>query len=260
MSDSGRRYVAIGKDIRNELQSAEYKVGDRLPTEREIGEQYGVSRTVIREAIIMLELEGLVEVRKGSGVYLIAKPDEQGADKADASTEPMGFAATEGDIGPFEMLQGRQLIESNIAEFAAINITKNEIFEMRKVLNEERKLVEAGEPSDEQDKQFHVLIANATKNTLLIEISSAMWARRAESKMWAQLHTHIESSTYRLKWLEDHSAILMALQRKDSQAAKKAMWQHLENVKEALLKFSDIEDDNFDGYLFDSYPLSLQNA
>ncbi|GEA61166.1 GntR family transcriptional regulator [Vibrio comitans] len=256
MSDSGRRYVAIGKNIRNELQSSKYKVGDRLPTEREIGEQYGVSRTVIREAIIMLELEGLVEVRKGSGVYLMAKPDESSSTSAEGH-DSLGFNVTEGDIGPFEMLQGRQLIESNIAEFAAINITKSEIFEMRKILNEERELVEAGAPSDEQDKQFHILIANATKNTLLIEISAAMWARRAESKMWAQLHTHIESSAYRLKWLEDHSAILMALQRKDSQAAKKAMWQHLENVKEALLRFSDIDDDNFDGYLFDSYPLSL---
>ncbi|GAM74543.1 uxu operon transcriptional regulator [Vibrio ishigakensis] len=259
MAEVGRRYVAIGKNIRKELHSSKYKVGDRLPTEREIGEQYGVSRTVIREAIIMLELEGLVEVRKGSGVYLIAKPGDTQSLLHESPDDAKGFVSLEEDIGPFEMLQGRQLIESNIAEFAAINITKAEIFEMRKVLNEEKKLVEAGEPSDEQDKAFHTLIANATKNTLLIEISSGMWERRAESKMWAQLHTHIESSSYRLKWLEDHAAILMALQRKDSAAAKKAMWQHLENVKEALLKFSDVEDDNFDGYLFDSYPLSMQN-
>jgi GntR family uxuAB operon transcriptional repressor len=257
MSTSGRRYVAIGNSIRNELQSNKYQVGDRLPTERDIAEQYGVSRTVIREAIIMLELEGLVEVRKGSGVYLVANPQDKQDRTLKTIADTAGHQASksQNDIGPFEILQGRQLIESNLAEFAAFNITKSEIVSMRRVLQKEKQLVEAGLPSEDLDKQFHLQIAQASKNSLLIEISEAMWERREASLMWRQLHKRIDNTNYRLKWLDDHSAILTALQRKDGLEAKKAMWQHLENVKQVLLQYSDVEDEQFDGFLFDSYPI-----
>jgi GntR family uxuAB operon transcriptional repressor len=254
MSTNGRRYVAIGNSIRNELLSNNYQIGDRLPTERDIAEQYGVSRTVIREAIIMLELEGLVEVRKGSGVYLVANIVQNRSEPNTPFTE--AALSQQNDIGPFEMLQGRQLIESNLAEFAALNVTKSEIMAMRQVLKKEKQLVEAGLPSDDLDKQFHIQIAQASKNSLLIEICEAMWERREASAMWKQLHSRIDSTNYRLKWLDDHSAILTAMQRKDAAEAKRAMWQHLENVKQVLLKYSDVEDEQFDGYLFESYPLN----
>ena len=255
MSTSGRRYVAIGNSIRNDLQSSNYKVGDRLPTERVIAEQYGVSRTVIREAVIMLELEGLVEVRKGSGVYLVTDPSSVVEPQTTSELKLTSIHSAQSDIGPFEMLQGRQLIESNLAEFAALNVTKTEILAMRKILAREKELVESGLPSDDLDKQFHLHIAQASKNSLLIEICETMWLRREQSPMWKQLHTRIDNTNYRLKWLDDHSAILTALQRKDGVEAKRAMWQHLENVKQVLLNYSDVDDDQFDGYLFDSYPL-----
>ncbi|MFN1581517.1 FCD domain-containing protein [Vibrio rotiferianus] len=256
-TQNSRRYVSIGLDLLKQLEQGTYEIGERLPTEREIAEQYDVSRTVIREAIIMLELEGLVEVRKGSGVYVVALPN-QGRVAASDGVETLSTSAhfLEGtDIGPFEMLQGRQLIESNIAEFAATQITKAEIMKMRKVLNLEKQALESGDYAEDYDKEFHLLIAKASKNTFLIEVSELMWRKRAESKMWAQLHSHIDSSEYRLKWLEDHAKILSALQRKDPQAAKLAMWQHLESVKNTLLDLSDVEDESFDGYLFDSYPI-----
>ena len=65
-SANTRRYVAIGRDLKKQLSDNIYEVGQRLPTERDIAESYGVSRTVVREAIIMLELELLIEVRMGS--------------------------------------------------------------------------------------------------------------------------------------------------------------------------------------------------
>ena len=257
---NGRRYVSIGLDLLKQLEKGIYKVGDRLPTERDIAEQYEGSRTVIREAIIMLELEGLVEVRKGSGVYVVALPNEERKVlQAPSTTETLTTQSQflfGNDVGPFEMLQGRQLIESNIAEFAATQITKSEIMDMRSVLNLEREAIEGGDYAEDYDKRFHMLIAQATKNTFLIDISELMWAKRAESKMWAQLHSHIDSTEYRKQWLEDHAQILSALQRKDSTAAKRAMWEHLESVKNTLLELSDVNDENFDGYLFDSYPIN----
>jgi len=262
-----RRYVAIGKELREQLSDHVYKVGDRLPTEREIAESYGVSRTVIREAIIMLEIEGLVEVRKGSGVYVISlplssTPPFQTSNKT-AETDQLisAFSGLTGtDIGPFELLQARQLIESNIAEFAALQITKAEIDALKKVLQEEKHSLEMGDSNEESDRQFHILIAEATKNTFFADVVKLMWRMRLESKMWAQLHTHIDNIDYRRAWLNQHAFILSALQKKDAAAAKQAMWQHFESIKSTLLALSDVDDENFDGYLFDSYPLTTGSA
>ena len=257
-----RRYVAIGKELRDQLSDNKYKIGDRLPTEREIAETYGVSRTVIREAIIMLEIEGLVQVRKGSGVYVINLPQANNALMSEANN-PLesnllisAFSGLTGtDIGPFELLQARQLIESNIAEFAAHQITKSEIDAMRAVLKKEREALATGNSNEEYDREFHILIAEATKNTFLVDIIKLMWRMRLESGMWAQLHAHIDTMDYQKTWLEDHAAILAALQRKDATGAKQAMWHHLESVKTTLLSLSDVDHEHFDGYLFDSYPL-----
>jgi len=258
-----RRYVAIGKELREQLSNNVYNVGDRLPTEREIAESYGVSRTVIREAIIMLEIEGLVEVRKGSGVYVISLPLSSTSPfqhiNNNTETENMisAFSGLTGtDIGPFELLQARQLIESNIAEFAALQITKAEIDALKKVLQEEKRALEIGDSNEETDRQFHILVAEATKNTFFADVVKLMWRMRLESKMWAQLHTHIDTIDYRKSWLNQHALILSALQKKDAAAAKEAMWQHFESIKSTLLELSDVDDENFDGYLFDSYPLS----
>ena len=262
LSPNTRRYVAIGNELRDQLSANKYKIGDRLPTEREIAESYSVSRTVIREAIIMLEIEGLVEVRKGSGVYVINLPQADNALKIEANN-PLesnliisAFAGLTGDdIGPFELLQARQLIESNIAEFAAHQITKSEIGAMKAVLKKEKEALQAGKSNEEYDREFHILIAEATKNTFLVDIIKLMWRMRVESGMWAQLHAHIDTMDYQETWLEDHGAILAALQRKDATGAKQAMWLHLESVKTTLLSLSDVNHEHFDGYLFDSYPL-----
>ncbi|MGL6019826.1 MAG: FCD domain-containing protein, partial [Gibbsiella quercinecans] len=78
--------------------------------------------------------------------------------------------------------------------------------------------------------------------------------------MWMQLHSRLINNDYRKEWLTDHKQILSALVKKDPAAAKLAMWQHLENVKNRLLEFSDVDDINFDGYLFESWPLSNAGA
>jgi len=257
-----RRYVVIGKELREQLANNVYQVGERLPTEREIAETYGVSRTVIREAIIMLEIEGLVEVRKGSGVYVTNLPSDNvlfnnSHNEVDTNNLISAFSGLTGtDIGPFELLQARQLIESNIAEFAALQITKAEIDAIKKVLQEEKRALEIGDNREDYDRQFHILVAEATKNTFFSDVVKLMWRMRLESKMWAQLHTHIDTIDYRKTWLNEHALILSALQKKDAVAAKKAMWQHFESIKSTLLALSDVDDENFDGFLFDSYPLT----
>ena len=252
MPSANRLYQGIGNELKLLLKSGIYKIGDRLPPERDIAETFSVSRTVVREALIMLELENLIEVKKGSGVYVINYPEEVLSEK--------NRKIEEDDFGPFELLQARQLIESNIAAFAASQIVKSDIIELRAILEQERQTLEQNKLYDyTADEMFHITIARATKNSILERILEDLWYKRSSSKMWDQLQSRITDHSYRKKWLYDHEKILQALQLKNAIAARHAMWQHLENVKQTLMTVSDSEDPNFDGYLFDSIPVTIVN-
>lgn len=115
---------------------------------------------MVREAIIMLEVEGYVEVRKGSGIHVVSnQPRHQ-----QAADNNMEFA----NYGPFELLQARQLIESNIAEFAATQVTKQDIMKLMAIQEQAR-----GEQcfrDSEWDLQFHIQVALATQNSALAAI------------------------------------------------------------------------------------------
>ena len=237
MHKSLRRYQELARDLKILIQQKGYKVGDRIMTERQISEALNVGRSAAREAILMLEIEELVEVRKGSGIYLLSDSRSVAKPVVD-------------DVGPFELLQARQLLESSIAGFAAVTVTKNDIVRMREALDMERKGIEQKNNDYSSDELFHRLIAEATQNSVLVDMVSELWAKRDQSLMWARLHERIFDNNYREKWLKDHQDILSALQLKDAEGARKAMWVHLDNVRDTLMELSDVEDPNFDGYLF----------
>ncbi len=120
LTESRRLYQQLASELKRRIENGVYQVGEKLPAERLIAEEMEVSRTVVREAIIMLEVEGYVEVRKGSGIHVISSQQQN---RVAESSSQLEFAA----FGPFELLQARQLIESNVAEFAATQVTRKDI-------------------------------------------------------------------------------------------------------------------------------------
>ncbi|MGO1238947.1 MAG: GntR family transcriptional regulator, partial [Hafnia alvei] len=145
-----RLYQEVGNTLRELIAQGEYPIGERLPPERDIAEQFSVSRSVVREALIMLELEKLIDVRKGSGVYVVALPQSQ---RRAAVTD-----LDENTYGPFELLQARQLLESEIAAFAAVQATKADIMKMRKAIEQERQSLSSGTIDESADELFHCLL------------------------------------------------------------------------------------------------------
>lgn len=238
-----RLYQKIGRDIRQQIVEGEYTVGSRLPAERDIAENMAVSRTIVREALIMLELEGLIEVRKGSGIHVISNGEALAANDQ----------TIENDVGPFELLQARQLIESNIAAFAATQVNKSNLQNMNAALELEQEELRSG-VSSKGDMMFHMAVAEATQNSVLVSLTQELWCIRENSPMWKRLHDWIEKIDYLENWIDDHRDIIAALASKNPEAARLAMWQHLENVKNTLLRVSDHTEDTFDRYLFDSSP------
>ncbi|AIU71667.1 MULTISPECIES: transcriptional regulator ExuR [Hafniaceae] len=240
-----RLYQQLAAELKQRVESGVYPVGEKLPAERFIAEEMNVSRTVVREAIIMLEVEGYVEVRKGSGIHVISNQPK-------TLVQPnrnIQFASA----GPFELLQARQLIESNIAEFAATQVTKQDIVALMEIQEHARQ--EDRFRDSEWDLKFHVQVALATQNSAMATIVEQMWSQRIHNPYWLKLHEHIDDVSIE-SWCEDHDKILKALMRKDPYGAKVAMWQHLENTKQML--FQATTDDfefNVDRYLFAENPV-----
>ena len=239
-------YQEIGEDLRAQIVQGRYPPGSRLPPERNIAETYGVSRTIVREALLMLELQGTVDIRQGSGVYVMRVPCEE---------ENEEERLLNSDAGPFEILQARQLLESNIAAFAARMATRADIDNLRRIIEQEQRAIATNDTSQDNSKMFHLVLAGASQNQMLLMTVENIWHQMDVNPLWQQFNAHIASRTYRLKWLGDRQTTLAALRRRDVMGAWQAMWQHLENVKNSLLELSDEDAPDFDGYLFESVPI-----
>ncbi|WP_033791121.1 FCD domain-containing protein [Pantoea septica] len=245
-SQEKKQYQEIGQHLRQQIIEGSFAVGSRMPPERQLAETFGVSRTIVREALLMLELEGTVDIRQGSGVYVMCIPSARDG-------EEEAFFTSE--VGPFEMLQARQLLESNIAAFAARMATKADIENLRRTLEQEQRAIALNDTGQDNDKLFHLLLAGATQNQMLLETVTNMWRHQETSPLWLQLRPQFETKSWRLKWLSDHQNLLAALRRRDVMGSWQAMWQHIENEKKTLLELSDANAPDFDGYLFESVPI-----
>lgn len=245
--DNQRLYQQLAQELKNRIIGGIYKVGQKLPAERFISEEMNVSRTVVREAIIMLEVEGFVEVKKGSGIHVISSSPKNTVISED--NRGLEFST----CGPFELLQARQLIESIVAEFAATQVTKEDIIEIMEIQKNARE--EDRFRDSEWDLKFHTKIAQITRNSALITIVQETWRQRTLNPYWLKLHEHIDARSID-SWCDEHDAILQALINKDPQAAKIAMWQHLENTKQML--FNGANDDfeiGIDKFMFAENPV-----
>ncbi|MCL2891817.1 transcriptional regulator ExuR [Brenneria tiliae] len=245
LTETRRLYRQLAAELKQRIEGGVYPVGEKLPAERYIAEEMNVSRTVVREAIIMLEVEGYVEVRKGSGIHVVSNQRKNLV----IHNDDVEFAT----VGPFELLQARQLIESNIAEFAATQVTRQDIVQLMEIQEHARQ--EDRFRDSHWDLQFHVQVALATQNSAMATIVEKMWSQRIHNPYWRKLQEHIDDKSIE-SWCDDHDKILKALIRKDPYAAKLAMWQHLENTKQMLFRATtDDFEFNVDRYMFADNPV-----
>ena len=195
-------------------------MGSRLPAERELAAQFDVSRPTIREAMIALEVQGLVEVRIGAGAFVLRLPG-----KGDVP----GF-----NISAFELTEARLLFESEAAALAAAQITDIEIAEIEALVREIARENLAPGGTDKADRMFHRAIAAATRNQAVIETIENLWSLRYTSPEAALLHEKARTANIK-PVVDEHSAILDALRARDPGAARSAMRAHLSAVLDSLL-------------------------
>jgi GntR family transcriptional regulator, hexuronate regulon transcriptional repressor len=220
MSAQDRLYQELARKLIEELAAGKYAVGDRLPAERELSAEHDVSRPTVREAIIALEVQGLVEVRVGSGAYVKRLPGRE---------EVPGF-----NITGFELTEARLLFEGEAAALAATQITDEELDELEQLIQDIARENQSDDGTENADRAFHLAIARATRNTAVYETIEHLWELRRTSPESAQLHALARTANIK-PVVDEHSAVLNALRAHDAKAARAAMRAHLSAVLDSLL-------------------------
>jgi DNA-binding FadR family transcriptional regulator len=222
MVESTRLYRQIAEQISTLIDRREFSAGSRLPAERELAVLLGVSRTSVREAIIALELAGRVEVRVGTGIFVLGPRTEP---KNEQGTQPMSDDAP----GPFDVLAARALLEGETAALAARNARKADIAALRERIGEMREHEHDATARDDADRRFHIHIAEMTGNSALPLAVANLWALRG-GEIWTRIETYFHTPALRAKTLTDHEAIVAALEAHDAEGAREAMHRHLRRV------------------------------
>lgn len=219
--ENRRLYRQIADQITALIEGGEYSAGQRLPPERDLAKQLGVSRPSVREALIALEVEGYVEVRVGSGVYVV---DRQSAAKTSLPA----------DSGPFELIRARSLIEGECAALAARSATRAQVRAMEEALDAMEAARDGGVMPLDDDRLFHLRIAEATGNSALVLAVQTLWDQRT-GPLFLRLEHHFDTPALWTVAIREHRDIVAAIARHDPGAARAAMRRHM---KHAAQRFS----------------------
>ena len=217
-----RLYLQVAEQLSALIDSGAFAVGERLPSERDLAQRFEVSRPTIREAMIALEIAGLVEVRSGSGVYVMA----QGG--------PAGLVE-DADPGPFEILEARKLIEGETCALAAERISEAQLVALSALVDAMAEENRQETITEKADEQFHCLIAEAAGNSALTAAITWLWQVRNESEISTHFHQRLREEGDR-PIVADHQKILDALCARDPAASRQAMVDHMQRVIDHLLE------------------------
>jgi DNA-binding FadR family transcriptional regulator len=227
------------------IERGEYPPGSYLPAERDLSQQFGVSRTSLREALIALEVVGLVKVRVGDGVIVTGKPStlstppqamDQAMDQAmrgmpweldpELEAEPADFNV---EVPPFSLLQARRLVEPEAAALAAENAGDEQLAGIREALARNIDDNRKGSTTHPGDRLLHVRIADASGNPAYALLIRHLLGHKYGA-MFQRLQSLYTTKDMPRRSEREHEAIVEAICARDPAAARKAMRMHLDSV------------------------------
>jgi DNA-binding FadR family transcriptional regulator len=221
--ETRRLYRQIADQIRTLIGSGAAAPGARLPAERDFARQLGVSRPSLREALIALEMEGLLDVRVGSGIYVAqVNGRARAADLGDAS-------------GPFEVIRARRLIEGECAALAARHASPAQLRAIRKAHAHMLKEAKRHHNPLGADRAFHVCIAEAAGNSALVLVVQTLWDQRM-GPLYRALELKLEYPAMAAETAREHQAVLAAIERRTPGAARAAMRRHMDQTRKRYSK------------------------
>lgn len=221
ISEDGDAADVVRRHLTRLVRSGGFRAGDKLPTERALAAELAVPRGAVREALAVLEVEGAVVRRLGSGTFV-------------AAAEPFGSSArTVGhDVSPSEIMATRLMFEPKMAELAVAHATASD-FERLEVCNRSAEAAISLEEFEKWDAALHQAIAGATHNRLVIEIFKVITGARERAE-WGELKQRSLTEERRAQYHADHRRIVAALRMRDSEKAENEILRHLIRVRQNL--------------------------
>lgn len=221
-------YMHIVEQIQDLIKEGKLKPGEKLPSEHILAGKFGASRPSVREALTALEILGITESRGGKGNFI--------RDNFSSPLYEQRFKELEEEESPFELLEARKAVETEIAELAAEKATSEDIREIEEALDRMKNTLNDTPRVMEFDREFHIAIAKAAHNSILFQmmnyladgLKESLWVN-IKRKSWA-LPGHPQ------KYLEEHTRLLEAIKKGDKEVARRTMYSHLADVEEDLLE------------------------
>jgi GntR family transcriptional repressor for pyruvate dehydrogenase complex len=213
--ESRRLYQQIADQIRDLIDQGGFEAGTRLPPERDLAQQLGVSRPSLREALIALDVEGRVEVRSGSGVYV-----------SDVKSGPVPTRTAAMGESPSQLMEARSVIEGEVVVLACARVTPELLARLRELLKGMEAAIDRRRARVDLDRQFHLTLAEMSGNAILLRLIEELFDER-HSPITAKISSRFESTRTWKTALKEHEAILKAVEARDPIAAQAAMRAHL---------------------------------
>jgi GntR family transcriptional regulator, transcriptional repressor for pyruvate dehydrogenase complex len=226
--DRTKIYNSIVGQIHEGIRSGAFPSGSSLPPERTLAQEFGVSRSSVREAVRVLEHAGVLEVRTGSGTYV--SPNAQ----SKASLLRVEAAAS-GQYSPIDIIAVRRALESLSSRLAAGQRTRQDLAALELAINTHAQLLQDGDDPSEADIRFHLLLGVASKNSLLRHHVEEVVAVLGQ-QLWRTMKLQsLSDSVHATTYLREHRKVLDAVKAGDGDAAAMAMNAHLDSIEEHLL-------------------------
>lgn len=221
-----RLFHTVADQIMEMINSGAFPAGSRLPGERELAERFEVSRVTIREAEIALQALGHIDIKTGSGVYVLS-PNENGSG---------GWPR----LSAFELTEARLLFESEAAALAARHVDEVDLRQLESLIAR----MSSADPADEEDSQladreFHLAIAAASKNAAVQYIIETLWKMRTEIESVRTVHAAICAEEDATDRGSEHAEILEAMKNRDPVAARNAMQSHFQRLLASMINITE---------------------
>ena len=223
--DTQKLYHQIARTIAAEIAEGRYAPGDKLPSERELADEFGVSRPTVRDAMIALEFQGLVEARQGSGVYV-------------SVPAPVAEEVAEVEVSALELIEARRLFEGEACALAAAIVTDDQLADLDRLASEMAGDL-APEEVERLEQEFHLAIAHATGNAAIVTAVEDLCSLRQQSPLCAATLRRARATGG--DFAGAHRQIVAALRDHDSKAARQAIHSHLAQVIDQLLALAETD-------------------
>lgn len=221
--ETRRLYRQIVDQIIRLIECGEYAPGSKLPPERALAAQLQVSRPSVREALIALEVEGWVDIRGGTGIFVLPRKDSESRKTSAADEEPPAPLPA---VGPIELLDARDLVEPDVAALAARNATAAVVATLSDILGDMVCCASDDPRHMMHDHRFHATLAAATGNAALYQLTETLWAMRL-APLYVQLQNHFHNEAVWQQAILEHREIFDAVRKRDAKEARIAMRRHI---------------------------------